>query len=41
MQPVWRHAFVRFAENRVIRTIFLSGAAVEQEREEEAMTGLQ
>ena len=31
--PVWRHAFVRFTENRVIRTFFLSGIRLEHERE--------
>src|SRR3982074_3658764 len=30
--PVWRHAFVRFTENRVIRTFFLSGVRLEHER---------
>ena len=27
--PVWRHAFVRFTENRVIRNSFLSGVQLE------------
>src|SRR5260221_3683730 len=31
--PVWRHAFVRFTENRVIRTFFLSSIRLEHERE--------
>jgi hypothetical protein len=39
--PVWRHAFVRFTENRVIRTSFLSGSSRAQERAGEAVTDFQ
>jgi hypothetical protein len=39
--PVWRHAFVRFTENRVIRNSFLSGIQLEAGTGEEAVTDFQ
>jgi hypothetical protein len=35
--PVWRHAFVRFTENKVVRNSFLSDILADSETEREAI----